>query len=521
MKYIIYCRKSSEDKSRQIQSIDDQKRELLRVAKERSLEVLEVIIDTKSAKQPGRQGFSEMMQKIQAQKATGILCWKLDRLARNPIDGGSISMMLQMNMIQKIITPDKEYLPTDNVILMAVEFGMANQYIIDLQKNVKRGMDSKVEKGWLPTRAPIGYLNEKYADKGAKRILPDPDKFDTVRSLWKYLLRSECSLMDLYRKMESECPLIRNSKVIAFSSFEQIFRNIFYAGYFTWNGEIKQGAHQAMISLSEYERAQRILASPRDYRRYTLQFDFKGVLRCQNCGCKITAESHTKRIKSTGETKDFRYYRCSRKKREIECREKPISEPELEKQILSKIDELVLPEEIIRFGLQELDRVCFSSEPTEMEKRMQKEIERLGKSFTEAMDTLLSETDAELKEMMKARVQEMRFQKQRMEDRLADLKEKRDSKRELIRNSFELILKAKERILYGSEQQKKDVLHGLGLNWTLKEKKLYFEPLFPLLAVKKAKTFLLAETAGFEPENTAVVTQKKLPQELVTSVWSG
>ena len=66
------------------------------------------------------------------------------RLARNPIDGGRVQWLLQSGALKAIITSDKIYLPTDNVIQMAVEFGMSTQYSIDLGKDVKRGMLQKL-----------------------------------------------------------------------------------------------------------------------------------------------------------------------------------------------------------------------------------------------------------------------------------------------------------------------------------------------------------------------------------------
>ena len=55
---------------------------------------------------------------------------------------------------------ERQYLPGDNTLLFNVESGMANQYILDLSKNVKRGIQTKLEKGMWPNFAPIGYLND-------------------------------------------------------------------------------------------------------------------------------------------------------------------------------------------------------------------------------------------------------------------------------------------------------------------------------------------------------------------------
>ena len=64
------------------------------------------------------------MSKIEKGEINGILAWKLNRLARNQIDGGEISYYLTTNLIKEIITAEKTYLPNDNVLLMSVEFGM-------------------------------------------------------------------------------------------------------------------------------------------------------------------------------------------------------------------------------------------------------------------------------------------------------------------------------------------------------------------------------------------------------------
>ena len=61
---------------------------------------------------------------------------------------------------------------------------MANQYILDLSKALKRGLKTKVEKGWLPTLAPIGYLNDRSREKGDARIIRDPERFDLVKRMW-------------------------------------------------------------------------------------------------------------------------------------------------------------------------------------------------------------------------------------------------------------------------------------------------------------------------------------------------
>ena len=77
IKYFIYARKSSESEDRQVQSIESQVEELQKLAKNSSLAVVNIFSESKSAKAPERPIFEEMLSRIRAGEANGILCWKL------------------------------------------------------------------------------------------------------------------------------------------------------------------------------------------------------------------------------------------------------------------------------------------------------------------------------------------------------------------------------------------------------------------------------------------------------------
>ena len=88
------------------------------------------------------------------------------------MDGGQVSWLLQRGVVQHIATNDRSYYPTDNVLMMSVEFGVANQYILDLATNTKRGLYEKVKRGEYPSLAPVGYIN----DPRTKTIIMDRKK---------------------------------------------------------------------------------------------------------------------------------------------------------------------------------------------------------------------------------------------------------------------------------------------------------------------------------------------------------
>ena len=161
MKYILYCRKSTDSEDKQVLSLDSQEKELLDIAGKSNLNVIKTFKESRTAKEAGRPIFNEVIQMITAGKADAILCWKLDRLARNFLDGGLIMDMLQKGVIKEIRTYEATHLPNESAFIMAMQFGMANQFSRDLSVNVKRGNRAKLEKGGWPNHAPFGYLNDK------------------------------------------------------------------------------------------------------------------------------------------------------------------------------------------------------------------------------------------------------------------------------------------------------------------------------------------------------------------------
>jgi site-specific DNA recombinase len=261
-KYFIYARKSSESDERQVQSIEDQTLIMSGIAKSYGLKIVDTITESKSAKEPrGRVEFEKMIQRIQKGEATGILCWKIDRLSRNPIDSAVIQWMLQKEAITSIRTPDREYRPEDNALVLSVESSMANQYIRDLSKNVKRGLKSKLDKGWMPCTAPLGYLNTKVEIRGENYIIKDPERYDLIRKGWDMLLTGNYNVAQVMKQLNewgfrTRLWKKKGDKPLGKSTAYKIFNNAFYAGLIPYKDLFVQGKHDAMITLEEFDRVQ-------------------------------------------------------------------------------------------------------------------------------------------------------------------------------------------------------------------------------------------------------------------------
>jgi len=69
IKYIAYCRKSTDEKDKQVLSIQAQISELKEFAKRENLSVSEIITEAKTAKVPGREQFALALKKIEKGEA--------------------------------------------------------------------------------------------------------------------------------------------------------------------------------------------------------------------------------------------------------------------------------------------------------------------------------------------------------------------------------------------------------------------------------------------------------------------
>ena len=347
LKYFMYCRRSIEDKKdrkeeRLVASLEDQIREMTEVADKHNLKIVKTFHETKSGKTPGmREQFNEMIRQIKLKKGNAIITWKLNRLARNLAEGGQIIEMLQTGVIKEIRTHEKVYLPSDNVLMMAVELGMANQYSIDLGADIKRGLHGRAKDGYRPSIAPIGYKNSKYREKDVKEeILVDEERFPIIRKLFDLMLTGAYSVLALARIANEELHLVmrygKKERKLCKSNMYKILTNEFYYGYFRYpnneSGVFYKGNHKPMITKQEYDKIQKMLNRSDRPRPRTHSFAYTGLMRCNGCGACITAEEK-KKFQQNGKVHTYIYYHCT-KKVNANCMQKAVEEKELDKEVL-------------------------------------------------------------------------------------------------------------------------------------------------------------------------------------------
>jgi len=485
IKYFLYARKSSESEDRQVQSIDDQISRLKKLSNDLGLTIKKVYTEAKSAKKPSnRPVFQEMLDRIENGEANGILCWQINRLARNPIDSGKISWLLQQGILKSVQTIDRQYLPEDNVLLFSVESGVANQFILDLSKNTKRGLQSKLDKGWMPNVAPLGYLN----DKIEHTIIKDPERFNLIRKMWDFMITGNYTVSQIltlatyewgFRTRKNKKSTNNN---LSLSGIYRIFTNPFYTGIIARkDGSEYDGKHEAMVTPEEFDRVQYILGRGGKKRPKTHKFPFTGAIRCGECGCYYTAESHTKLIKSTGEYKTFTYYHCTRKKKDIKCTQKTnVKAEDLEVMVEKEIEKYTILPEFLEWALDGLN------------KKNDTEIEDRAKIYEMQHKTLVK-TQKELDELTKMRYRQLIDDKifikekkslqqeiNKLKDNLRGTEDRAEKWLELTEKTFHFATYAHKAFLEAEGDKglelKKEILMTLGKTPIITNGKLTIEP---------------------------------------------
>ncbi|MBI2624765.1 MAG: recombinase family protein [Candidatus Nealsonbacteria bacterium] len=499
IKYFLYARKSSESEDRQILSIPAQVDELEKIAEQEGLQIVKTKTEAKSAKAPGRKGFNEMLKIIDEGKVNGILCWALDRLARNSADAGSIKYRLETGLLKFIKTPTRSFTSEDNHLITAVEFGSASDFIRVLRANTKRGLLRKCEQGDFPGLAPIGYLNNKFKEKGRKDIMKDPERFDLVRKLWDILLTGNFSIQKLYENTTEELRLTRkNGKKMGRSRFYNIFKDPFYYGAFVYAGVLyPKGNHDLMITKDEFDRAQIILGNASKPRKQTHNFAFTGMIRCGECGSMITAEDKVKRQKN-GNVHFYTYYRCT-KRRNPKCTQKYIGVKDLETQIARMLQNIEIPTEFHEWAME-----CLRTE----NKQEAKNRNVLLGNNKRAYENCIRKIDALIDMRAGNEITEEEFfskkqlllqEKARLHEILDDTDGRMNNWIQTAQTVFDFARDAKQKFETGTLEEKKAILSALGSNLTLKDQKLSISIEKPLLLIERAAKKVKMLRQRFEP----------------------
>ena len=456
-KYFLYTRKSSEAEERQVMSIEAQIDELKEFAVKEKLEIVASLCEAKTAKQPGRTVFGEMVDRIERGEADGILAWHPDRLARNSVDGGRIIYMIDTGKINSLKFPTFWFDNTpQGKFMLNMAFGQSKYYVDNLSENVKRGIRQKLRKGIWPGKAPFGYTNELRAHT----IIPDPEKHKLVKRIFELYATGEYTFEQLITKFDIRT---KTNKLMMPSESQHILKNPFYYGVFLFKGELHDGIHKPIISKKLFDEAQIVMATRGKRRKKSSHgYIFTDLMSCGNCGRAITAEKQKGHV----------YYRCTKKR--TNCDEKYIREEDLLNQFKEALQKVSLPDEWADKALLKLEQ----DKQTELQSSgalvsaLEAQISGLKDKLNRLLDSHLD--GATDKPEYLSKKEQLIREKADLEAKIREIRTKGATWLEPMREFILSSREAKKIAMTGDLHQIRTFLKKIGSNFTVKGKKFEF-----------------------------------------------
>jgi DNA invertase Pin-like site-specific DNA recombinase len=465
-KFIIYARKSTDDLSRQVRSIDDQIAELRELAKREKLSTIDVLIEKQTAKAPGRPVFNSMLSRIENGEASGILAWHPDRLARNSLDGGRIIYLVDTGKIAALKFPTFTFDPSPSgKFMLSIMFGQSKYYVDNLSENIKRGQRQKLRNGIWPLLAPVGYLN----DRTTRTIYPDPNRGPLIRKAFELYATGEYTIDRLVETVNALGLVGRKGEYLSRAHYHRILQHPIYCGIIRYSGEQYEGKHEPIITKQLFDAVQETMSRrSRPKAPKYKPFIYRGVFRCGECGCFITTETQ----------KGNNYLRCTKRVKK-DCSQPYVREESISAQVRDYLRLIALPPEWADWMIQEIEaeqdkdtdcrQDCLQSFRSQIAANDTK-LERLMQAY---LDKVLS-------------LDEYRQGKNELIERKQELKEKLTATEANRGNWFEpaiRFVKATKQALFltenGSDEQRRDFLRKVGSNLTISNRHLSVEPRKP------------------------------------------
>jgi DNA invertase Pin-like site-specific DNA recombinase len=401
MRAVLYGRFSSHNQKDA--SIEQQFRDCREYCEKNDIKIIGEYADRAlSGKTDKRPEFQRMIKDAAKGRFQIIVCWKVDRFARNREDAAVYKGRLRRHGVRILYA--KESIPEgpEGILLESMLEGTAEYYSANLSQNIKRGMrdnalNCKVNNGNLP----LGY--QKGPDG---RFAIEPAGAVIVREVFE-LYASGMNVTQITNALNSRG--LKTSRGVPFNknSLRVMLKNERYTGMYIYSDVRVDGGMPQIIGKELFDKVQNQIDKTKRApaaARSEIDYLLTGKLFCGHCGSSMVGESGTGKSGAK-----FHYYICVKKKREKACSKRTVTKEWIEDAVVRMTVDEVLVDEVIQ-------RIADAAVALQERER--------DTSVLDSLESQYKETDKSLKNLLTAIEQGIITPTTR--DRMIELEHQRD-----------------------------------------------------------------------------------------------
>lgn len=217
----------------------------------------------------------------------------------------------------------------------------------------KQTQVEKFKSGWYPSWAPIGYKNIKNPSPTSrydqKIIALDPEKAPFIKQAFLMYASQEHTIYSIRQYFHKNGIRGQSGRQVSYSLVHNILKNPFYYGLMRWADMESMGLHEPLINKKTFDKVQHILSRRSESGTRTRKHNFllRGVVYCNKCEKRYTAEWHVNAKKYAKRGGKIGYYHCSGVGRVYKCDSPYVELEELEKQVEQEVEKLEFTQEFV------------------------------------------------------------------------------------------------------------------------------------------------------------------------------
>ena len=132
---------------------------------------------------------------------------KLDRFARNRVDDALMTLALQKAGARLVSCSEAIDDTPSGALLHGIMASISEFYGRNLAAEVRKGMEQKVKAGGTPTRAKLGYLNQRRVTPDGRNVgvvAVDPERSPLIRLAFELYATGEFSYASLFEVLAAK-----------------------------------------------------------------------------------------------------------------------------------------------------------------------------------------------------------------------------------------------------------------------------------------------------------------------------